>query len=223
MSTQYRTKNWVLTLIITIFIIGYVLIFLFFGQPDLLNLDWFIPHNGLIWSGVVNESNFDQLKTLYPTNEFVIDSSIAQGLRNLGGLILSINILYVFLIALAVNIIAFAILKIFHVINWDLLTFLIPLYFAFCLCYFACAIPIWDKNNDLARIIVIMVITIIPTIAIFLICNNIITHYIATGKFGFAFFNDLMGESKSIKYAQDSYDELMKKKNQEKDYIEVKK
>ena len=67
MSKQFaiKTRPWKTTLIVLSLIIIFLLIIILIGELDILDVDYIVAKNGVLWSGKVTETNFNWLLDHY--------------------------------------------------------------------------------------------------------------------------------------------------------------
>lgn len=226
LQPQYKTRNWVLTCSILFQVIVFIVAFLLFCQTDLLNFDWIVPHGATLWSGrITSVAQLNRLNERYQADfvETMINDGMIHGVRNIGAPIVSINVLYIVLISFAFTILLVLVLKCSRIANWDVSVFALSANCGFVLAIFADLIPVWDHNNDFVRIVAVIAIMLVGVVVVFLLLNMFYIKNVIKGKYAFDFAKDIINENNQIKYQDDDFKSLIKKKEEEKNYIEIEK
>jgi hypothetical protein len=71
--------------------------------------------------------------------------------------------------------------------------------------------------------VAVIAIMLVGVVVVFLLLNMFYIKNVIKGKYAFDFAKDIINENNQIKYQDDDFKSLIKKKEEEKNYIEIEK
>ena len=233
MSKQFtiKTRPWKTTLIALSIIVIFLLIFILIGELDVLDVDYIVAKNGVLWSGKVTDTNFNWLLDHYSqyevTEEMLLPwlnkNSVIHNRTDMfifnpllfaylfGGLILSFLIPFIF--------------KLCKLVWWDVLPFSLAAGIASFIFIISSLIDYWE-NNQIWWYFLRFFIFIISLVVAFIICNIIVKQCVKNSAYASQYVNELKSEKqatdKAIQQSNQVLDAYRKqKKENEITYIEV--
>lgn len=234
LKKHFKTPAWIISLSVIFFVLLYfIVIFILFGDLDVLNKDWIVPKDGILWKGLITENNYQSLYNTYHTLPNW-NQSLEQFHQLVGHYYKIITpivffnpwIIYFCLIGLTISLIYPFILKLLKFGNYDILPFSLSCAL-FCMCFiFTNWIPYFGEQNELWRILLRVVISFIITIISFFIINYFINLIIFKSKNAHLYVNDLISLNKQKRSNDQQLRSLVdnyksEKNNQE--YIDIEK
>ncbi len=198
-NISIKTRPWKITLLVILTLIIFLIIFILIGEIDVLDVDYIVAKNGVLWSGKVTETNFNWLLDKYSQygvteqmlrdwlnqkvaihnriNAFIFNPLLLAYL--FGGLLLSFLIPFV--------------LKLCKLVWWDVLPFSLAIGIASFVFVISSLIDYWEGNESwwyLLRIFIFIFSLVIS----FLTCNIIIKQFAKNSVYANQYINELKGE-----------------------------
>lgn len=189
-----KTKGWIIFFVVFFIVFSYVLFWLLFGEIDLLNLDWFI-------------TPFQYKNNL---GEMVQRKSF-----------LSLNIVYICLSTTIFYFLIFLIAKKFwNALNIDIIPFIFMGNSIGITLIFTGLIP-YSEDNGAWIILARFIIIITSSLFLFFISNSIVTKFMLSGSQSAIIYEEIKSEYKDLNKMKNEQNIYMRKKNKEKNYIEI--
>lgn len=222
---EAKTRPWKIAICVILIFIIFLILWILFCEIDIYNLDWIVPHNGILWKGKITAANYDWLITKYPNviDQLEINKSIE--IYNKGSLIFDWNLLWIFILPIVFSILLTLSLRILKLANIDMLPFI----FSISICLFVLFvisnfIPYWE-NNQLWRWMVRILISVSSFFILFFPTNFIVGKIMFKSKNHQNYLNNLKAEKNAIKLineeSNNAFDQYKKSKDKEITYIDT--
>lgn len=221
---QQKTIPWKITLITLIVFLLFLLIWLLIGEIDLLNVQYIVPINGVIWKGKVTEVNCNWIienfsKYLENPEEIRTKIGLTIAIISHSTIFNPMILLWLFL-GIVFSILIVFILRILKIVNYDVLSFSISTAIGCTVFILSHLIINWESDTGqqgIWRNIVRILISAICVSITFIIVNNITAKMLILTKSS----NQIINEMKSNKKADDLinkqskqlFDDYIKQKN----------
>ena len=229
---QQKTAPWKITLITLAVFLLFLVIWLLIGEIDLLDVDYIVPVNGIIWKGKVTNVNCDWLIqhfSKYLDDPTELRTKIGKTIAIISHTTLFNSMLLMWLgLGIIFSVVIVILLRIIKFVNYDVLLFSIAIAIGCSVFIFSHLITNWESNDGSGvwRNILRIFIMAISTVISFIIINNITSKILILSKSS----NQIVNEMRSNKRADDLinkqsshlFDDYLKQKK-EKDitYVDV--
>lgn len=211
---EAKTRAWKITLCVVIVFILFLVLWLLIGDVDLLDKDYIVPKNGILWSGTVTDANVNWLAERYWSfqKDTTYEQFLAQlqdemhkkiSINALNGIVFNPIIIYWMLGATALGAVLPVIGRLCKFNNWDQAPYVYAMIFA-CWIFIvpSALIPYFGYKSDwlpsmwwLVRILIM----IVAAVAGFFVFNLIFKNVMAHSKYSSQYINEL----KSTKQSED--------------------
>ncbi|MBP5256979.1 MAG: hypothetical protein J6Y96_01340 [Mycoplasma sp.] len=206
-----KTKPWKITLLVVLTIIIFLIILILIGELDLLDVDYIVAKNGVLWSGKVTYNNIDWLVSKYEKYGVTtlelnkrLDTNIIIH-NTLGAFANPLLFIYLFS-GLVLCILITFILRLFKLVWWDVLPFNLSTGVASFIFIISALIDYWNENESWWYLLR-MFIFIISLVISFFVCNFIVKHLVKNSTYITQYINDLKSEKQAA-------DKINKQSNQ---------
>lgn len=234
MSKQFaiKTRPWKTTLIVLSLIIIFLLIIILIGELDILDVDYIVAKNGVLWSGKVTETNFNWLLDHY-SQYGVTEQMLMEWLNkkdcvihNRTDMFILNPLLFAYLSSgLLLSFLIPFILKLCKFVWWDVLPFSLATGMASFIFIISSLIEYWE-NNQIWWYLLRIFIFIISLVVSFIICNIIVKQCVKNSAYTSQYINELKSEKQTLDKAMQQSKQVLdayckQKKENEITYIEV--
>lgn len=233
MSKQFaiKTRPWKTTLIVLSIIVIFLLIFILIGEIDVLDVDYIVAKNGVLWSGKVTETNFNWLLDHYSqygvTEQMLLEWLNKDGvIHNRTGMFIINPLLFAYLSGgLILSFLIPFIFKLCKLVWWDTLPFSLAVGIAGFVFIISGLIDYWE-NNQIWWYLLRIFIFIISVVVAFIICNAIVKQCVKNSAYASQYVNELKSEKQAADKAMQQSNQVLdvyrkQKKENEITYIEV--
>lgn len=233
MSKQFafKTRPWKITLIVLSLFVIFLLIIILIGELDVLDVDYIVAKNGVLWSGKVTETNFNWLLDHYSrygvTEQMLLEwLNKSCVIHNRTDMFIINPLLFIYLsCGLLLSFLIPFILKLCKFVWWDVLPFSLAAGMASFIFIISSLIDYWEGKQIwwyLLRIFVFIISLVIS----FIICNIVVKQCVKYSAYASQYVNELKSEKqaadKAIQQSNQVLDAYRKhKKENEITYIEV--
>ncbi len=227
---QAKTRAWKITLMVILILIFFVVLWILIGDIDVLDKDYIVAHNGILWQGTVTSTNYQWLIDKYPAvsswlSEFLNKKAV---IYNNTDLIIKANLIYWLLGCTALTMLLPIIGRLIKFNNWDLASYAYSAIFSMWVFIFSGLIPYFNSNNWLPSLwwLLRIFIFVVACGIFFLIFNKIFRFIIFKSPYAEQYVNELKSNKriddlakKESKQTIDSY--INKRNSDEITYIDV--
>lgn len=233
-----KTRPWVITLSVGVIVFLYFLIsWLLVGELDLLNKDWIVGSNGILWDGKLTPSNIDWLWNKYE-DVFNHYGNTYQELKEWADKGMNLAVIsptmifnpYILLILFGGLILAISypfIFKLFKWGNYDIIPFSVTSALICFVFFISALIPHWGSTDDVKKNLiwydlVRLLLSAVVGLGSFFFINWIVNKFYITNENAQALANELKQNKKSADvYNNDLRDLVSIYRENDKDYIEL--
>ncbi|MDR3249565.1 MAG: hypothetical protein LBS95_00605 [Mycoplasmataceae bacterium] len=212
---NFWTKKWIICAIVFISFLFFLIIWLLFGQFDLLNMHWLIGVDGVIWKGYVTTQNINWLNETYSLN--LTSDNVGEYIQviNNSSVIFNLNILWILLSILLLLLILTIILKLTKIINYDSFPLIFASNISFFIFFFIDLMP--GLNNEILRNFVIIGIWSIVWLSLFFMLTGIFNKIVISNVNSFTLKKEYENEVEDIRENDEKIKKMLEKKQE---YIE---
>lgn len=234
MSKQFaiKTRPWKITMIVLSLIIIFLLIIILIGELDVLDVDYIVAKNGVLWSGKVTETNFNWLLDHYSqygvTEQMLLEwlNNKPCVIHNLTNMSILNPLLFAYLSGgLLLSFLIPFILKLCKFVWWDVLPFSLAIGISCFIFIISSLIEYWE-NNQIWWYLLRIFIFIISLVVSFIICNTIVKQCVKNSTYSSQYINELKSEKRASDKAMQQSKQVLdayhkQKKENEITYVEV--
>ena len=232
---EIKTKSWKITLIVVSIILLFLIIILLIGEFDLLDVDYIVAKNGVLWHGRVTLANKDWLLehfSKYGLTEAEIEQYLnlpdpIQILNRTNNIILNLLLFGYLIPALSLSILLPCFLRLCRLTSWDVLPFSFAAGIASFSFIITALIDYWEDAVIwwyLLRIFIFIVVGVVG----FLISNAIVKQAMKRSIYASQYINELKSEKLAADKVNRQSDAIFDSYRKHKDesvikYVEVEK
>lgn len=226
---KLKTQSWKTTLILLVFFILFLVLWILIGEIDVLDVDYIVPKNGILWHGTITNLNKQWIYDHYHQYGITMSDIEAligktQTIINPGNLIFNPLLLAYLLPLVLLCIIVPILLRLIRFSNYDVIPFSTALGISCFIFIISDLIGYWDKQNMWLYLIRIFIM-IISFAIIFMISNAIVGSIMEYSPYANQYINELKSEkikADKINQSTSIFEDYQHQKDQDITSIEVK-